>query len=239
MKIKKLILNILRSVGFEIKKYNIKNSSDFRLSRFFEIKKIDCLIDVGANSGQYAEKVRNIGYKNQIVSFEPLKSIFLDLKKKSKNDENWEVFNYGLGDLEEKKNINISKNSLSSSILEMQDEHLESDLDSKFVSSELVSIKRLDKLNDYDFSKYENLFLKIDTQGYEDKVLNGSKNILEKINGLQIEMSIYSMYKKQILIKEIFDIVENLGFELWDIERTFVNKKTGKILQFFCIFFKK
>ena len=120
----------------------------------------------------------------------------------------------------------------------MQDEHLESDLDSKFVSSELVSIKRLDKLNDYDFSRYENLFLKIDTQGYEDKVLNGSKNILEKINGLQIEMSIYSMYKKQILFKEMFDIVENLGFELWDIERTFVNKKTGKILQIDCIFFK-
>ena len=87
--------------------------------------------------------------------------------------------------------------------------------------------------------KYENIFLKVDTQGYEDKVINGSINIMDKIKGLQIEMSLKELYKEQVLFDELYKIITNLNFELWDIKRGYSDSKSGKILQLEAIFIKK
>ena len=51
--------------------------------------KIDLIFDIGANVGQYAMLLRKLGYKNQIVSFEPMKKEFNILKNKSINDSFW------------------------------------------------------------------------------------------------------------------------------------------------------
>ena len=47
------------------------------------------------------------------------------------------------------------------------------------------------------------------------------------------------MYKGQKLFNELYKVVEDMGFELWDLDRTFSNDDTGKILQIDGIFFKK
>ena len=86
---------------------------------------------------------------------------------------------------------------------------------------------------------YPNLFLKIDTQGYEEKVINGSTNIINRVKGIQIEMSLDELYKDQILFDKLYKMIVNLNFELWDLRRGFSNPKSGKILQLDAIFFKK
>ena len=91
----------------------------------------------------------------------------------------------------------------------------------------------LEKLKD------KNLFLKIDTQGYEEQVINGSTNIINRVKGIQIEMSLKELYKDQILFEELYKKIVNLNFDLWDIKRGFSNPKSGKVLQFDAIFFKK
>ena len=67
----------------------------------------------------------------------------------------------------------------------------------------------------------------------------GAKDLVRQAIGLQLEMSIYPMYESQLLFNEFFTKIEKLNFELWDIERTFSNPKSGKILQIDAIFFKK
>ncbi len=238
MNIKNLKNIFLNSLGLELKYYNLNNSFNFRLKHFLDLKEIDCVLDVGANSGQFSKNLRRIGYKRQIISFEPILSAFNELKKNSKKDKKWEVFNFALGDDEKESEINISQNSLSSSILNIKKEHLISEPKSKYIRREKILIKKLDGLNEI-FKNYNNIYLKIDTQGYEENILNGAKSLIKSIKGLQLEMSVYPLYEGQLLFNEFFEKLEKLDFEIWDIERTFSNPNTGKILQIDAILFKK
>ena len=238
MNIKNLKNIVLNKLGLELKYYNLNNSFNFRLKHFLDLKDIDCVLDVGANSGQFSKNLRRIGYKRQIISFEPILSAFNELKKNSKKDKKWDVFNFALGDDEKESEINISQNSLSSSILNIKKEHLISEPKSKYIRREKILIKKLDGLNEI-FKNYNNIYLKIDTQGYEENILNGAKSLIKSIKGLQLEMSVYPLYEGQLLFNEFFEKLENLDFEIWDIERTFSNPNTGKILQIDAILFKK
>ena len=239
MNIIRLIQNFLNSLGLELKFYNLNHSSNFRLKHFLDYKDIDCVLDVGANSGQFSKNLRRIGYKGQIISFEPILSAFNELKKNSKKDNKWDVLNFALGDNEKETEINISQNSFSSSILNMKKEHLVSEPKSKYIRKEKILIKKLDSFKNEILKKYNNIYLKIDTQGYEENVLNGATDLIKSIKGLQLEMSIYPMYEGQLLFNRLFEKIENLDFEIWDIERTFSNPNTGKILQIDAILFKK
>lgn len=43
------------------------------------------------------------------------------------------------------------------------------------------------------------MYLKIDTQGYEEKVLNGAEELLSKVKVIQTELSLMPLYKGKIL----------------------------------------
>jgi len=239
MKFKNKIKLVLRRFGIDISRYNLNENFDFRLNHFLKLNNIECIIDIGANIGQYAEYLRQIGFKKDIISFEPLNDSYEILKSKTKKDTRWEAYNFGIGDNEQSSKINVSKNSFSSSILDMSSLHLDSAPDSIYVSNQKITIKRLDRLEFIEKLKDKNLFLKIDTQGYEEQVINGSTNIINRVKGIQIEMSSNELYKGQILFEELYKKIVNLNFDLWDIKRGFSNPETGKVLQFDAIFFKK
>lgn len=82
-----------------------------------------------------------------------------------------------------------------------------------------------------------NVFLKIDVQGYESQILEGAINILPKIKGIQTELSLVTLYEDQLLFDEMIDYIVRLRFELYDIFPGFRNKQTGRLLQVDAIFF--
>lgn len=57
---------------------------------------IDVILDVGANIGDYAKDMRNIGFKGEIFSFEPVKEVFDILLRDASKDKLWKVFNYAI-----------------------------------------------------------------------------------------------------------------------------------------------
>ena len=227
----------LRNFGLDINKYNLIESNDFRLNHFLKINDIDCVLDVGANIGQYANNLRRIGYKKKIISFEPLSSAYKILRNKSVKDELWTSYNYGIGEENKEVNINISKNSYSSSILNILPLHTESEPQSEYFSKETISIKKLENLNEIDIEKFNKVFIKIDTQGYEEQVLQGIGKLINKIEGIQIELSLYPLYKNQTLFLELYKKIKELGFDVWDFQRGFGDVNSGKIYQLDGIFF--
>ena len=60
-----------------------------RLKRLLETLDINCVLDVGANKGQFVEKVRGIGFRGRIVSFEPLRREFTQLSSRFRGDAQW------------------------------------------------------------------------------------------------------------------------------------------------------
>ena len=206
-----------------------------KLLNHFGITKV---LDVGANTGQYAQELRKIKFNGEIISFEPISSVFEILKDNMKNDTKCTVKNFALGDKKETKTINIAKNLASSSFFSRA-KHLEENAKhTEYISEEKVEIKVLDALFDSICKPEDIVFLKLDTQGYEKNILKGAKESLKKIKGVQIELALKPSYNDAPGFKEIFKIIEEAGFTLFSVEEGFEDEKTGQLLEIDAIFFK-
>ncbi len=237
--IKNFINSFFKIFNYKLIKIVDQFSNSFRLVLSFKEKNIDYVFDVGANEGQFAKDLRYYGFEKKILSFEPVLTIHEKLVKNSLNDEKWEIYEpIALGNKSSKNEINISQNSVSSSLLNMTSEHLESAPESKFIGKQSIMEKKLDDIF-FDLNiKEKNLFLKIDTQGYEYEVLKGAEEVLKKFKGVLVEVSLTNLYEGQKDWLEIVTFLKNRGFTLWSVDRGFSNKKNGKTLQLDICFFK-
>jgi FkbM family methyltransferase len=192
---------------------------------------IDLLFDVGANAGQYGELTRTVNFRGKIISFEPLNDAFQKLNQASSKDQQWEINNYALGDVAGKSTINIAGNSYSSSILKMEEQHVETLPESKYIGTQEIEIKTLnDVFNSY-YKAGNKVMLKIDTQGYEKQVIEGASDVLDKITLIQLEMSLVALYESELLLTEMIQFLDQKGFTLIALENGFSDKKTGQLFQ--------
>lgn len=228
--LKKIIKKSFNIFGLDIRRHPLPDSLHIKLS-------IDIIIDVGANVGQYATQARKEGYTGKIVSFEPLPQAYSVLKENSEAKANWIVApRCALGSREGIIQINVFKNSISSSILSMTKIHSDAAPNSIYINSVKVPIIRLDSIFDEYTSGYENIYLKIDVQGYESEVLEGLSNKLQKVKAVQLELSIVELYEDQLLYDHYVGFFEKNDFKLWEIIPGFKDKRTGQLLQFDAVF---
>jgi len=225
------------SCGLEILKYPTPELD--RRIKLLKNYNIDVILDVGANIGQYGSELRNIGYEGKIISFEPTSEAFAILKKTASKDSLWEVHNMSLGERDGESTINISKNSVSSSILNDLPQLTDSAPDATFIKKETIKIKKLDSVFEDLNINGKNIYLKIDTQGYEKMVLDGATESLKNVLGIQIEMALIPSYEGSLTFEEMSDKLKNLGFKLTTIESGHYNKKTGELIEVDGVFFKK
>ena len=76
------------------------------------------------------------------------------------------------------------------------------------------------------------IYLKLDVQGYEDKVLDGAEDVIKIIKGIQIEMSLIPLYYKSILLPEMINRLNNYEFKLMGILPVFWDQKTKNFSDF-------
>ena len=235
---KQKIQSLINKLGYKVTKY--PDEIQQRKIKLLELNKINLVLDIGANGGHYASEIRRMGYKEKIVSFEPLSSAFGMLKNVSISDPDWRISNVALGDEDEFSSINISNNSFSSSILDMGSDQTLAGSDVYFIGKETITIKKLDSIfEDYVDPKADNVFLKIDAQGYEEKILAGACESLKHIKGIQIEMPLVEIYKGQMLLMPLLQKLYDLGFELQGLEQGFHNPVTMQLYELDGVFFKK
>lgn len=209
------------------------------LIRAIKANQIDLILDVGANTGQFAELVLRLGYKGDILSFEPLSVAYEVLVRRAKKFKGWEVFDRcAIGDIDGNVNINVSKNLLSSSALKILEQHTSVSPASNIVATESVPVYKLDSILSQYLSRYKNILLKIDTQGYEEKVLLGAGSLLNSLRGVLVEVSLIPLYEGQKLFDDLYEMLKSMGFNLWGFFPAFVNKSDGRMLQVDLLLFK-
>ena len=202
--------------------------------------KINTIIDVGANTGQYVREIRDLGFKGDIISFEPLSEAYSVLLKKSKFQKNWTVANIALGSSNQEAVINVASNMASSSLLPMNEIHRQAEPDVINKGTQTIQVKTLDSIwGEYLERSVPNYYLKIDTQGYEKDVLKGAENSLSKINGIQLEMSLEELYEGEWQFDQMYQYIISKGFKLHSVEPQFYNNKNGQLLQMDGIFYRK
>jgi len=198
-----------------------------QLSKVLAKLEINCVIDVGANAGQYGTLLREQGFQGRIVSFEPVSSSFERLKEEAGADPDWYVYPFALGSETCSRDINRMENSVLSSFLDPSEQakrYLARE--SHVVERELVPMKRLDEifLELIEGLSPARCYLKMDTQGFDLEVLRGSTSCLSRISGLQAELSFVPLYQGMPTYLEALAAFQEAGFEatgfypIWHLE---------------------
>lgn len=218
----KFFQDIFFKMGIIVKKVRPENNL------WLQNRGIKSVLDIGANTGQFANRINEILPNVNIVSFEPIKKCYNELLQNTSNI-NIKAFHCALGDVEEQMEINISAHSPSSSLLKMADLHTEVFTGTNFVETELISVKRLDSV--FSNLNIEGKFMvKIDVQGFEDRVIKGGLETLKKADCILIETSFEELYKDQLLFDGIYKLLIGIGFEFHGNYTQAINKQDGRIL---------
>ena len=201
-----------------------------RVTRALAHHGIDTVLDVGANVGQYAALLRAAGYRGHILSVEPLDSAFAALSARAAKDPRWTALQNGVGEAPGTIDINISANSYSSSVLDINDAHLEAAPDSRYVGTQSIELTTVAQLVEQQGIDPARCLLKVDTQGYESQVLTGAAPILGKIAAVQLELSFVELYAGQALFDDHVTTLRGHGFELWSLDPG-ISDTDGRLLQ--------
>jgi FkbM family methyltransferase len=238
--IERFIKRSVRRFGLDVKRYHEHTCHEARMRLMLSAHRVNLVLDVGANAGQYGQSLREIGYAGRIVSFEPLPGPWKELKARSERDPLWEVApRAAIGDREGETEFHVAANSESSSVLPMLDAHLEAAPGSGYIDSLLVPLRRLDSSAAEFLTEDSVLFIKIDTQGFESQVLDGAGVLLKRAVGLQLELTLTPLYESQCLYDDLIRRMKTLGFEVWDIASVFVDARTGRLLAMDVTFFRE
>lgn len=239
--IKKIGKGILRRLGYELISYSSHKDFDHVFTKALLQHGVDLVLDVGANTGQFAMGLRDVGYCQNILSFEPMSLEHRHLLLRSQSDAKWRVApRMALGDRDGHVEINIAANSGSSSLLPMLNLHREAAPESVYSGREFVDVHRLDSIAAQLIDSHaKNLFLKIDVQGYEWPVLAGATETIGRVVGILCEVSFSPLYAGEARWTSLIEKVEALGFEVWGVLPGFFHPSTGRLLQADLLFFRK
>jgi FkbM family methyltransferase len=188
-----------------------------QLERFFEEFEVDCIFDIGANVGQYAEKVFYTQFAGLIISFEPNPEAFDTLEKKSDGNSRWKVFQCALDQVSREVEFNVMVASQFSSL--HAPDHSATDIfadRNKVIETVVLTTVTLDQIFE-DLSvefKFKRPFLKMDTQGHDLSVVAGAETHIRKFVGLQSELSFTPLYENCPTYAESLQLYERLGFKL-------------------------
>ena len=198
---------------------------------------IKTVLDIGANRGQFAKMIRHACPDlHEIHSFEPLTECHSDLECAVRDSNlTHKIHAFGLGDKNEGIQINHCEFSPCSSILTPSDRLVADRPGAGKFEKKTIRVRRLD-----DFAAEHSLpeadLIKIDVQGYEDKVISGGSATLSKARFVIIEMPFHSLYEKQPSFHDVYMMLHNLGFTFQGNAGQNVSKKDHKILEADSIF---
>lgn len=209
-----------------------KKSPGAQLAALLAHQRIDTVLDVGANVGQYGRRLREWGYRGRIVSFEPLEAAHSLLSTQSASDPDWVVApRMAIGDVDGEIDIQVSAESDMSSILPQSDLLQKISPTSRIETTERVPIRRLDTVAaDYVDTEGRTL-LKIDTQGFEPQVLDGSEALLPRLACIQLEMSLLPIYEGERDYLTMIGRLAAAGFALHLVLPGYFERKLGRMLE--------
>lgn len=210
-----------------------------RRRRLLEARGTDLVLDIGANTGQYGVTMRRLGYRGRMVSFEPMNAAFARLAQTLAADPAWQARPHGLGDQHAEMTLNISENSISSSMLEMLPAHVEAAPGSRYVANQTVRVVPLDDLFPELRGDARSIWMKLDVQGFEDRVLRGARESLGSVDVVQMELSFVPLYRDQQTFLATCRMLEECGFIMSGLEPGFFDQRTGVLLQADGIFVRR
>lgn len=192
----------------------IRWSDGNKLITCLKANDVDLVVDVGANIGQTQDLLRLYGYTGDILSVEPVQGAHDILCTKAESDPHWFIApRMAVGARSGSVRINVSRASDLSSLLPANSTLLETYPGSAPVEQDDVEMHTLDEVLEPYWPRYRSIFVKVDTQGSEEAVMEGGKQSLQRIRGIQMELSLVPLYDGEPKYLSVLDRLAKLDFE--------------------------
>lgn len=195
--------------------------------------RVNVVLDVGANVGQYGDKLRRSGYAGRIVSFEPVADVSATLRERASTDERWQVHGYALGEEEGEAEINVVPGTMSSLLDASQ---FGKDWSQRLRQShtETIRVRRLQDVWDEAVAGVRNprVYLKMDTQGFDMQTFRGAGDRVSELLGLQSEVSCVPIYDGMPRMAEQITAYEQSGFAITGMFSVSRDKPTLRVIEF-------
>lgn len=234
-----LLRRPLRRFGVDVIRYSPTRFVHLRRGAILRDEGVTVVLDAGANIGQWAAKLRREGWHRRIISFEPLADAFADLERAAASDSAWECRRLALGDADGLATLNVAGNSMSSSLLPMEERHLRGAPESAYVSSESVPTARLDSIANELLSPIDRAYLKLDVQGYELRALEGARETFPQVVAIEVELSLMPLYRGQALYLEVIEWLDRAGYGIASLEGGYADPRSGELLQLDAVFVRR
>ena len=228
--IKNIIQRIIDFFGYKITKSKTIDYVNLdHLTKFLTDTEKPIIFDVGANKGQSILRYKKIFPKSIIHSFEPNKNEVEKLVLKYQNENSIVLNNVAVGEKPGNLDFNITASATSghSSFKNLipnttwiKERSKKLNIDSKNYTTKKVNTKVItldDYCNDKNIQQID--ILKIDTQGYEDKVLEGAIKLLKlnKIKLIELELIFSEIYQNPLNIYDVEKYLIPNGYKLFGI----------------------
>lgn len=188
------------------------------------------VLDVGANTGQFVDEARRFAPDAMIYSFEPLPDCYAELVSRHGKDPKFRAFNFAIGDAPGKTTFHRSSYSQSSSMLKMAALHVEAFPETAGGVEVTIPVDTLDNVRDR-LELRGPVLLKIDVQGFEDRVIRGATELLADVDVAVIEMSIEPLYEGQTLFDGVYRMMVDRGFVYRGNHLQLQHPADGRVLQ--------
>lgn len=190
---------------------------------------LSTVIDIGANRGQFSLAARHWAPKAHIIAFEPLSEPSAIYRKVFKGDQNVKLHQSAIGTESGETTIHVSASDDSSSLLPISNIQKRLFPGTEEIRTETIKVGRL---SDF-ISENEILppaMLKMDVQGFELNVLEGTKDLIHRFEWVYAECSFQELYKGQALADEVIEWLRMHRFRLTGVYNMCYDEN-GKAIQ--------
>ena len=213
---------MLRRAGWIVTKTPEPGSLPRWLRDVFATLGVTCVIDVGANKGQYARMLRDeAGFTGRIASVEPAPATFRRLAATMSGDHNWAGFPFALGEDEAEATLRVVSADEWNSVHKLNAYAAER-FGTTEIGTEQITVRRLDAVFDELVAGHERVFLKVDTQGHDLAVVEGLGS--RAVFGIQVELSFIPVYDGTPGFAEVMDGLARA----WISPRSVLSRESGR-----------
>jgi FkbM family methyltransferase len=215
---------------------------DWALDEVLRSRGVNCVIDVGGNRGQFARRIRSLGYAGRIVSFEPSPTTLPIISAAAARDPNWNVRPVALSSQPGEAELHLHEgpelDSLLSALPGVVDQiPIMADRGTATISLSTLEAEFPGIIEGIDDP---HVLLKSDTQGHDAEVLRGAgeKGLAESVVSVLVELAAQPIYADQPAMTTVMDLILEDGFNAVAFEPFFESSDGLRMVELDALFMR-
>jgi FkbM family methyltransferase len=215
---------------------------DWGLAAVMRSRGINCVIDVGGNRGQFARRLRALGYSGRIVSFEPSPTVLPLIQAAAERDPQWTVRPVALSGQPGHAELRLHKEPQLDSMLNAlpgvtNDIPLMEEVGTATITLSTLEAEFPEIIAGIDEPK---VLLKSDTQGHDVEVLRGAgaKGLDPAVVAVLVELAPLPVYSGQPAMTTVMERIMADGFDAVAFEPLFESSDGLRMVELDALFMR-